>query len=605
MIRITPRIAILLPIALLTALGSAVAAGQKIQSEAEKDDWWVLRDAAQNPIACQSSNPLAAQSQWLERGEEGNAESGHRNLLMSSQNPHAFILFEAPTNSASWLGSPNNGNWIPLSGTQNWNSGIDKFPGSTSGLTNGDTATFLISNTTTITINSPTLNIRSVIFGNSSTAPSNFTIGSVSGNPLLLTNGGEIAIAGLPSGTSGVTETINAPLILEPGSSSTSGSHGFRNSATASVTNVLNINGTVTGGTTSAGITVDLNGSNTGANTVSGVISDGGAASGLTVTKSDGGSWTLSGANTYTGGTAITGGTLKLSGSGTLGSSSGSLTIGAGATLNLGGTSQTVGALNGSGGQIINSSGSSILTVGNGGGSGSYAGSITNTGTIALTKTGAGTQTLTGINSYTGATTVNAGTLLINGSTASGSTITVNNGGTILGGIGNIGGKVNVGSGATILGGTGSLGQTLTVSNTSSGAITLLSGSVIKLALGGSGAHSTLAHTGSGTITFDGNQAFTFLDLGAQTTFYDNIITGTGLVSLSTGNWHITNEGFSGTFMLDGSGNIDLTLSAVPEPGTWAAAVCALCGLIWTQLRKSWRTEEQRFARKLAPVRIG
>ena len=39
----------------------------------------------------------------------------------------------------------------------------------------------------------------------------------------------------------------------------------------------------------------------------------------------------------------------------------------------------------------------------------------------SLVKTGSGTLTLSGINSYTGATTVNAGTLMVNGSIATSS----------------------------------------------------------------------------------------------------------------------------------------------------------------------------------------
>ena len=76
-----------------------------------------------------------------------------------------------------------------------------------------------------------------------------------------------------------------------------------------------------------------------------------------------------------------------------------------------------------------------------------------------------------------------------------------------------------------------------------------------------------------GTWNFAPNQAFTIINLGAQPGFYDNIITGLAADPGGVASWHINNPGFTGTFVYDGAGNIDLTVSAVPPPFTLSNAV--------------------------------
>src|SRR5207248_594548 len=197
--------------------------------------------------------------------------------------------------------------------------------------------------------------------------------------------------------------------------------------AGSTVSHPLMIGGTVTGGTTTQGITLTLTGANSGTNSVLGIISDGGAAAGLAVSKTSSGTWILSGANTYSGGTTVGGtGILRMSGSGTLGAITGTLTMNGG-TLDLNGTDQSVGALTGSTGIILNEApsgggGPKTLTIGNGNASGSFSGTITDhdglgSGFVKLVKTGTGTENMTSITSnYTGGTDINDGVLLSNSS---------------------------------------------------------------------------------------------------------------------------------------------------------------------------------------------
>ena len=133
------------------------------------------------------------------------------------------------------------------------------------------------------------------------------------------------------------------------------------------------------------------------------------------------GTLVLSVANSYSGGTTVSGGTLQLSGSGTLGATTGTLGV-SGGTLDLGGTSQTTGALTLTDGTIQNGTLTSSSF-------GVQAGTISAVlaGAGALSKTGIGTVMLSGINTYTGATTVNGGTLEVDGAIANTSADRVNN----------------------------------------------------------------------------------------------------------------------------------------------------------------------------------
>ncbi|MGD0139898.1 MAG: autotransporter-associated beta strand repeat-containing protein, partial [Tepidisphaeraceae bacterium] len=289
-----------------------------------------------------------------------------------------------------------------------------------------------------------------------------------------------------------------------------------------------------TGTITGSGNNLTLTGSGNG--TLASIIGTGAAA----VTKSGSGTWTLTGANSYTGVTNVNAGALNIQNGGALADSS-SVTVASGAALQLqGGISTTTAVgltLNGTGtaanGALENVSGSNtysgLITLGSNSTIGSDAGTLTlsNTGTITgsgdnltltgsgngtlasfigtntgtLTKSGSGTWTLTGANTYTGVTNVNAGALNIHNGSALADTasVTVASGAALQlqGGI-----STTAAVGLTLNGtGTATNGalENVAGSNTYSGLIALGSNSTI-----GSDA-GTLTLSNTGTIIGSGN----------------------------------------------------------------------------------------------------
>ena len=332
------------------------------------------------------------------------------------------------------------------------------------------------------------------------------------GNQTLTLSNASGAFAGVISGTGGLTlgggiETltgintysgatiINGGTLALAGTGSIAASNGVN---IAGATGVLDISGTAAGATIStlagvAGSSVVL-GSQTltlsnASGTFAGVISGtGGLALG-------GGIETLTGINTYSGATIINGGTLALAGTGSIAASNGVNIAGATGVFDISGTTSgaTISALSGVGGSSIDL-GNQTLTLSNA--SGAFAGAISGTGGLTL---GGGIETLTGINTYSGPTSINGGTLLVNGSIAS-SAVTVNSGGT-LSGTGTVG-PLTVASGGTLS--PGDPTGTLTVG----GNLALAAGSVLRMEVNGPLPGDGISVNGTVNVTGSNLQLF-------------------------------------------------------------------------------------------------
>ena len=280
----------------------------------------------------------------------------------------------------------------------------------------------------------------------------------------------------------------------------------------------------------------------------------GGVALAKGVTKLGSNTLTLSGANTYTGATTINAGTLQAGVAGALPSTTAvTLANASGAVLSLNGYSQTIASLSGGGGSGGNVTlGTATLTVGDATTS-TFAGVIGDAPGGSLTKQGIGTLILSGVNTYTGLTTVNAGTLRygVNNAIKAGNDVQVSGGTLDLNGFAGTVGAVTL-SGSAIIGGT-LTGASFAVQSGSASAI-----------LDGGGA--ALTKTGPGTVTLTGVNTYTGLTtVNAGTLQYgvNNAIKAGNDVQVSGGTLDL--NGFAGTVgavTLSGSAIIGGTLTS-------------------------------------------
>ena len=317
--------------------------------------------------------------------------------------------------------------------------------------------------------------------------------------------------------------------------------------------------------TGNASKTLNLQGSTAGTGEVSGVIVDNNASLGniTSLTKQGTGTWTLSGANTYSGKTSILGGTLQVASlnkvaggtaSSNLGApvtvANGTIDFGAtnnGGTLVYNGTGETtdrvINLAGVSGFETIDQSGSGLLKFtsnltatgagsktlqlqGSTAGTGEIGGIIVDNSalnTTSLAKTGTDTWVLSGANTYTGGTTVSQGTLTLSGANTGNGLISVSAGTLAISGSGTLGATntpVTVSAGTLDLGGTSQTVGTVTLSGAggiiqngnltgSSFTATNTTGTAtVSASLQGSGV--ALTQTGSGgTLALTGNNTYT------------------------------------------------------------------------------------------------
>ena len=257
-----------------------------------------------------------------------------------------------------------------------------------------------------------------------------FSSGSSNSNGVLQLRGastfsGPITLTGGGAGTSPGNLLIGGSIPVGSGASFPGGVPTVTASGNATLTSAGQATGTYANTITfvaASGNTTGLYYASLNTNqTLSGVISGPGQ---LTM-GGTGSILTLPNANTYTGGTALTAGTLAINNNLALQNSALTFSGSATATLGSGVTTPTTGGIAGSGALA------SVITAG-------YTGSITSltlnpqvgvsvtySGAIAdgvagmiLTKTGLGTQIFSGLNNYTGGTTVNSGVLTYLNTTA-------------------------------------------------------------------------------------------------------------------------------------------------------------------------------------------
>lgn len=315
-----------------------------------------------------------------------------------------------------------------------------------------------------------------------------------------------------------------------------------------------------------AGAVLEITGTSTGAIVNNTVISGGG---GMNYNKA-GGTWTASGVNTFSGDFTLTQGTVALGANST--GTPGSVTngpLGTGTVILNGGTLRAVSTVQATVGNNIQIAGD--FTVGAASGNKN----VTLTGTTLLTGTGV-TRTITG--GFAGAAAADTNTLTFSGAIADG-------------GGGNGITFTNTADTRIVLSGVNTFTGNTTVTG---GNLTLSDNAELKFVIGGNGVNNQL--TGNGTVTLNGDFRFdltgagttlgnswNIVNVGSLTETFGATFSVVDFSDLGGNVWEKVNGGR--TYQFSEATGI-LSVTAVPEPATWVLVAAGLTvGVIFRRRR--------------------